>query len=147
MTFFFAHVSDDSRFYFFLRKKKIREKNLGKKKVQTFSCSDGIQPLKPPGSWGFRPQTPDTFGVNPPSQMVIGCYWLAFLNQFRKNLLSQKLKIKKFVWCKNSMKSENCFCIRFRVLRIIWNKKKLTIIGGGSECRSLGQGQLFFMIP
>ena len=43
---------------------------------------------KPPGSWGFglhtpqrglRPQAPDAFGMNPPSQLAIGCHCLTFL--------------------------------------------------------------------
>ena len=58
---------------------------------------------------GLHVQTPDAFGLNPPSQLVIGYDWLAFLNQVRKNLqvpnslrmlstkstISQKLKIAK----------------------------------------------------
>ena len=42
----------------------------------------------------LHPQAPDTFGLNSPSQLIIGFYWLAFLkNQVRKNLMSQKFKI------------------------------------------------------
>ena len=32
------------------------------------------------------PQAPDGFGLNPPSQLVIGYHWLTFLNQVRRNL-------------------------------------------------------------
>ena len=33
--------------------------------------------------WGLRPQAPDAFGLNPPTQLVLGYHWLAFLNQVR----------------------------------------------------------------
>ena len=55
---------------------------------------------------GLRPQSPDAFGLNPPSQLDLGYHWLAFLNQVRRNLfqvpssllntkstISKKLKI------------------------------------------------------
>ena len=32
-------------------------------------------------SGGLRPQASDAFGLNPPSQLVIGYHWLTFLNQ------------------------------------------------------------------
>ena len=35
---------------------------------------------------GLRPWTPHAFGLNPPTQLVIGYHWFAFLNQIRKNL-------------------------------------------------------------
>ena len=36
--------------------------------------------------WCLRPQAPDAFRLNPPSQLVIGYRWLGFLNQVRKNV-------------------------------------------------------------
>ena len=43
-------------------------------------------PPKPPGLWGLGltppPQTPDAFGLNPPSQLVIEYHLLAFLIWF-----------------------------------------------------------------
>ena len=33
---------------------------------------------------GVRPLATDAFGLNPPSQLVIGNRWVAFLNQVRK---------------------------------------------------------------
>ena len=38
--------------------------------------SDGVS--------GALPPVPDAFGLNPPSQLVIGHYWLSFLNQVHK---------------------------------------------------------------
>ena len=58
-----------------------------------------LRPLKPLGSWGASPPTSPTggsaprprmlFGLNLPTQLVIGYHWLAILNQVRKNLKSQ----------------------------------------------------------
>ena len=38
-------------------------------------------PELPPGT---PPQAPNAFGLNPPSQLVVGYLWLAFLDQVRK---------------------------------------------------------------
>ena len=98
-----------------------------------------VPPPKLPVREGFnpshRPQTPDTFGLNPPSQLAIGYHWLAFLN------LVQNLK---FCWTKKIKKNRNLFCIRFRSLCIFWDKINDQFWSGmerGSACRSLGQGQ------
>ena len=57
----------------------------------------GFDPLKPlvrgelnphTRHRGFHHQTPDKFGFNPPSNLVIGYHWLAFLNQVHKILAS-----------------------------------------------------------
>ena len=37
----------------------------------------------------FGLKAPDAFGLNHPSQLVIGYHWLAFLNQVRKYLSPQ----------------------------------------------------------
>ena len=45
--------------------------------------------VKPSFLWeGFRPQAPDAFGLNPPSQLVLGYHWLAFVNQVHKTFKS-----------------------------------------------------------
>ena len=41
---------------------------------------------------GPDPQAPDRFGLNPPSQLVIGYHWLAFLNQVLEQSNSQCLQ-------------------------------------------------------
>ena len=55
--------------------------------------SGGLRLLKPTGKRGggdeaphqrLHLQAPDTFGLNPPSHLVIGYHWLAFLNQVCK---------------------------------------------------------------
>ena len=40
----------------------------------------------------LRPQAPDFFVLNPPSQLVIGCHRLAFLKPVRKELKTQSSK-------------------------------------------------------
>ena len=62
---------------------------------------------------------------------------------FVENLLrSQKVEMKILLNEKCKNKLENCFCIRFRTLRIFWDQKlNFTTFGGGggdSACRSLG---------
>ena len=47
---------------------------------------DGFRPLNHLFRGGLRTQAPDTFRLNPPSQLIIGYHWLAFLNQVHKNL-------------------------------------------------------------
>ena len=49
-------------------------------------------PPKPPHTLyrGLRLQALDPFGLNPPSQLVMGYRWLGFLNQVRKNYLKSK---------------------------------------------------------
>ena len=52
---------------------------------------EGLCPLNTPLRGVFdlqtpRPQAPDAFGLNIPSQLVFGHHWLAFHNQVRKNL-------------------------------------------------------------
>ena len=50
----------------------------------------GWNPLNLPFFGGLFPQAPDAFGFNPPSQLVLGYHWLAFLNQIHKNLSSPR---------------------------------------------------------
>ena len=63
----------------------------------------------------------DAFGFNPPSQLVLGYLWLAFLNrQFTVPLLNTKLTISQKLTKtgKNSRTEENAF----RTLRIFEKK-------------------------
>ena len=60
------------------------------KKSSLFLCYEHFASLIISVRGGLRPLHPlasDYFGVNPPSQLVIGYHWLAFLNQVRKNVL------------------------------------------------------------
>ena len=48
---------------------------------------------------GFRPQVPAAFRLNPPSQLVLGYHWLAFLNQvlgFKNCLVRSSLLNTRF---------------------------------------------------
>ena len=36
--------------------------------------------------WRLHLQVRDAFGLNPPSQLIIGYHWVVFLNQVRKNV-------------------------------------------------------------
>ena len=38
---------------------------------------------------GLHLQAPDAFGLNPPSQLVLGYHWLVFLNQVNKESQTQ----------------------------------------------------------
>ena len=58
----------------------------GLERIQKKRLRQGVPP-KLFVSVGSPAQAPDAFGLNPPSQLVIGNHWLAFLNQVRKNLL------------------------------------------------------------
>ena len=40
---------------------------------------------------GLRSQASDAFGLHPPSQLVLGYHWLAFLNQICKNCYFEKV--------------------------------------------------------
>ena len=81
----------------------MEKKNFGRKKFNIFFLLGWLSPPKPLSSWG---STTGTFGLNQPSQLVIGYHWLPFLNQVR---------------------------IRFRTLRIFWNQKhNLVEVGGKS---------------
>ena len=40
----------------------------------------------------LRPQAPNAFGLNRPSQLILGYHWLAFLNQVWNNLSSPQFK-------------------------------------------------------
>ena len=72
---------------------RLEQKNIEKKKLKIIY----VWRAKPPQLVG-SPAThthqkglssqasSDAFGLHPPSQLVIGYHWLAFLNQFRKNL-------------------------------------------------------------
>ena len=61
--------------------------------------------MNPPGSWRLGPPYPSPgsptprprmlFGLNAPSQLVIGYHWLAFENQIRKNLYVPETYSKK----------------------------------------------------
>ena len=66
----FASVSDDSK-----KKSFIHVFRKFGKKSSTFCFVFG----------GLRTQAPDVFGLNLPSQLVIGYHWLAILNQLHKN--------------------------------------------------------------
>ena len=54
--------------------------NIGEKKL----CQGDPTPETSQFVGGFAPHTPDAFGINPPSQLVIAYHWLAFLNQVLK---------------------------------------------------------------
>ena len=93
MKFFFSYISDNSK-----KKINLVEKMFfGEKKL----CYGGSAPLNHLGSWGFlvshthcwglHPQTPNPFGWNHPSQLVIGYHWLVFLNQVCKNMRPRNL--------------------------------------------------------
>ena len=60
---------------------------LGVSVPQNLPFRGGLRPHHPQPR--HRPPAPDGFGLNPPSQLVIGYHWLAFLNQIRKNPRSQ----------------------------------------------------------
>ena len=61
----------------------------------------GLAPPSPPNR-GLRPQALDTFGLNHPCKLVIGYHWLSFLNQVRKTLCPNFLRIlvqhRPFLW-------------------------------------------------
>ena len=69
----------------------------GHGRIQKMCMLGGSVPLNPCVGL-FSPQpppvtpspTPDAFGLNHPSQLVTGYHWLAFLNQFHKNLPSSQ---------------------------------------------------------
>ena len=50
----------------------------------------GLRTPKSPVSGGLHPQAPHAVGLNPPSQLVIGYHWLAFLNQVNQIQLFQR---------------------------------------------------------
>ena len=107
-------------------RKKIWEKKfkIWWKKFNIFICVGGFHLPEPPGSWGMRTSTPDDFGSNHPSQF----YFYIFSYCFVK---------RKFF-----KKSENCFCIRFRILPIIYEQKLnlATFWKGGWESGRGGGG-------
>ena len=92
-----------------------------------------VRRVPPPGScgvWfllphmGLRPQAPDVFGLKPPSQLVIGYHWLAFLNQIRKNVLRAQFTSNVVYKIDHISKTKNCqiqCTIRFRTMRILWD--------------------------
>ena len=43
---------------------------------------------------GLRPQAPDAFGLNSPSQLVIGYHWLSLLNRENRQIL-KNIKLRK----------------------------------------------------
>ena len=55
----------------------------------------GSASLSPPVRRGLHSQAPDAFRLNPRRQLVIGYYWLAFLNQVGKDSQSSKSQFSK----------------------------------------------------
>ena len=45
--------------------------------------------LRPHRGRGVHFQAPDTIGLNPPGQLIVGYNWLALLNQDRKQSMIQ----------------------------------------------------------
>ena len=64
----------------------LSKKNISRKKSFTKIVSGELHPSELPDAWGHRSQAPNAFGLKPPSQLVIGYHWLAFLSQVKKNL-------------------------------------------------------------
>ena len=62
---------------------------------------------------------------------------------------SQKLEIKILLNEKIKRKSKNCVCIRFRTMRIVWDRNPTIwlLLEEGSACRSLGQVYISIYIP
>ena len=80
----------------------------------------------------IRPQASAVFGLHPPSQLVIGYHWLAFLSQVRKCSKNFWYKIDHISHTKNR---KNYFFIVFRTLRIFLDQKPnlATFKTGGGE--------------
>ena len=67
---------------------------------------EGLRPIKPlvfvgglapyTPHWRLHTEAPDTFGLNTPSQLVLGYHWLALLNQVLKNILSSQFTDNQF---------------------------------------------------
>ena len=72
--------------------------------------SAGVLPPKPPGSWWVSPHTPPNGHKTSRLLMLLDSIPLA------------KLKMNILL---NEKKSENCFCIRFRTLCILRDKKNV----------------------
>jgi len=72
----------------------------GKQSKFLKNCGNGVLPLNPAISGGFTPNggsalgVPNNFGLNPPSQLIMGITgsWLAFLDQVRKESQTQSAK-------------------------------------------------------
>ena len=58
-----------------------------------FLCEGRLRPHEPPGSWELRP----------PNHLVLEYYWLAFLIQACKNILSPRHKIQFYLNLKKSI--------------------------------------------
>ena len=76
-------------------------KNHLKRMLKDFHQNQSIQKMY---GRGFRPQAPDAFRLNPPSQLVICYHCLEFLNQVRKE---SKTQSSKFPIHQESTISEN----------------------------------------
>ena len=83
---------------------KIREKNVGRKSSKNILCYEAL------------PQAPDAFGLNSPSQLVIGYHWLALTKSENKN-------------------SKNRFFLSLRTLCIFY--PNLATLERGGVCMSL----------
>ena len=82
--------------HFFFHKKNVL-KILGEK-IDIFFCVRSV--------WAT-----DASGLNPPTQLVIGYHWLAFLNQVRKNLSEFFKNLDTNSTISQKIKSEKCFFI------------------------------------
>ena len=86
----------------------------------------------------LRPQTLVSFRLNLPTQLVIEYHWLTFSGYWY--LLFQKLEMN--IWLYEKLNINEFFSIRFRTLRMFWDKKigHFWKRGGRSAYRFLGQG-------
>ena len=59
------------------------------------------------------PQAPNTFGLSPPSQLISGYHWLAFLNKVRVSTTKKKILSKLFFVAKFSRMMRNALKLIF----------------------------------
>ena len=76
-------------------------------------------------------------------------FWNVCRSEFELHFLSKNQLVEINFFPKiEEKKSENCFCIRFKALRIFWSKNSIwpLLRGWGSACHTLGKAPSFSTI-